>query len=99
MKTMFQSRHLKSLLILRLATGLVGARYRGRMKDQDWITGGGKQVEFGGFTVADLNVRYRIDKAQTVALSVENLTDRFYTEKFGYNMSGRNMRANYRYEF
>jgi len=80
-------------------TGRLGVRYRGRMKDQDWITGGGKQVEFGGFTVADLNIRYRIDKAQTVALSVENLTDRFYTEKFGYNMSGRNMRANYRYEF
>lgn len=80
-------------------TGRLSARYRGRMKDQDWITGGGRQVEFGGFTVADLNVRYRIDKAQSVALSVENLTDRFYTEKFGYNMSGRNMRANYRYEF
>lgn len=77
----------------------LGVRYRGRMKDQDWVTGGGRQVEFGGFTVADLNVRYRIDKTQTVALSVENLTDRFYTEKFGYNMSGRNMRANYRYEF
>lgn len=77
----------------------LGVRYRGRMKDQDWITGGGKQVEFGGFTVADLNIRYRIDKAQSVAFSVENLTDRFYTEKFGYNMSGRNMRANYRYEF
>jgi outer membrane receptor protein involved in Fe transport len=80
-------------------TGRLSARYRGRMKDQDWVTGGGRQVEFGGFTVADLDVRYRIDKAQTVALSVENLTDRFYTEKFGYNMSGRNMRANYRYEF
>lgn len=80
-------------------SGRLSARYRGRMKDQDWVTGGGKQVEYGGFTVADLNVRYRIDKAQTVALSVENLMDRFYTEKFGYNMSGRNMRANYRYEF
>lgn len=80
-------------------TGRLGVRYRGRMKDQDWVTGGGRQVEFGGFTVADLNIRYRIDKAQSVAFSVENLTDRFYTEKFGYNMSGRNMRANYRYEF
>jgi len=80
-------------------TSRLGARYRGRMKDQDWVTGGGRQVEFGGFTVADLNVQYRIDKAQTMALSVENLLDRFYTEKFGYNMSGRNMRANYRYEF
>ena len=80
-------------------TSRLSARYRGRMKDQDWVSGGGRQVEFGGFTVADLNVRYRIDKAQSMALSVENLTDRFYTEKFGYNMSGRNIRANYRYEF
>ena len=77
----------------------LSARYRGRMKDQDWVNGGGRQVGFDGFTVVDLNVRYRIDKAQSVALSVENLTDRFYTEKFGYNMSGRNARANYRYEF
>lgn len=80
-------------------TSRLSVRYRGRMKDQDWVNGGGKQIEIGGFTVADLNVRYRLDKAQSVALSVENLTDRFYTEKFGYNMSGRNMRANYRYEF
>lgn len=79
--------------------GRLSARYRGRMKDQDWVTGGGRQVEFGGFTVADLNVRYRIDKAQSIALSVENLLDRFYTEKFGYNMSGRNIRANYQYGF
>lgn len=80
-------------------TGRLGLRYRGPIKDQDWVNGGGAQVEQGGFTVADLNVRYRIDKAQSVALSIENLTDRFYTEKFGYNMSGRNMRANYRYDF
>lgn len=80
-------------------TGRLGVRYRGRMKDQDWVTGGGKQVEFGGFAVADLNIRYRIDKSQAVALSVENLGDRFYTEKFGYNMSGRNIRATYQYGF
>lgn len=80
-------------------TGRLGLRYRGPIKDQDWVTGGGRQVEQGGFSVVDLNVRYRIDKAQSVALSVENLGDRFYTEKFGYNMSGRNMRSNYRYEF
>jgi outer membrane receptor protein involved in Fe transport len=79
--------------------GRLGLRYRGPIKDQDWVNGGGAQVEQPGFTVADLNVRYRLDKAQSVALSIENLTDRFYTEKFGYNMSGRNMRANYRYDF
>lgn len=77
----------------------LGVRHRGPMKDQDWVNGGGKQIEIEGFTVADLNVRYQIDKSQSVALSVENLTDRFYTEKFGYNMSGRNARLNYRYAF
>lgn len=74
-------------------------RYRGPMKDQDFVNGGGKQVPFGGFTVADLNVRYHFDKAQSLAVSVENMGNRFYTEKFGYNMSGRNMRANYQYDF
>ncbi|MDP2795809.1 MAG: TonB-dependent receptor [Sulfurisoma sp.] len=80
-------------------TGRVGLRYRGSIKDQDWVNGGGAQIVQDGFTVADLNARYRIDKAQSLALSIENLTDRMYTEKFGYNMSGRNIRANYRYDF
>ncbi len=80
-------------------TGRLGLRYRGPIKDFDYATAGNPQTTQGGFTVADLNLRYRIDKAQSVALSVENLTDRFYTEKFGYNMSGRNLRANYRYDF
>lgn len=80
-------------------SGRLGIRYRGPMKDQDFVNGGGKQIEIAGFAVADLNVRYRIDKAQSVALSIENLGDRYYTEKFGYNMPGRNTRVNYRYEF
>lgn len=80
-------------------TGRFGLRYRGPIKDANQAVAGTPQMEQSGFAVADLNVRYRFDKAQSVALSVENLTDRFYTEKFGYNMSGRNMRANYRYEF
>lgn len=80
-------------------SGRLGVRYVGHTKDQDWVNGGGKQVPFGGFTVADLDARYRIGKAQSVVLSVENLLNRFYTEKFGYNMSGRNIRANYQYEF
>lgn len=80
-------------------TSRLSARYRGDMKDQDFVNGGGSQVGFGGFAVVDLSARYRIDKAQSVALSVENLLDRFYTEKFGYNMSGRNIRSNYQYDF
>ena len=80
-------------------SGRIGARYRGRMKDQDWVNGGGKQIEIGGFTVFDLSARYRIGAGQSVALTIDNVGDRFYTEKFGYNMSGRNIRANYQYDF
>lgn len=80
-------------------SGRLGLRYRGPIKDFDYSTTGNPQTKQGGFVVADLNVRYRIDKAQLVALSVENLSDRFYTEKFGYNMPGRNVRATYQYEF
>lgn len=80
-------------------TGRLGARYRGPMKDQDWVKGGGKQIEIASFVVFDLTARYRIDKHQSVALSIENLGDRYYTEKFGFNMPGRNTRVNYRYEF
>jgi vitamin B12 transporter len=69
------------------------------MKDQDFVNGGGKQIEMAAFTVVDLNLRYRVDKTQSVALSIENLGDIFYTEKFGFNMPGRNTRINYRYEF
>ena len=80
-------------------TGRLGIRHRGTMKDQDFVNGGGKQIEMAAFTVADLNLRYRVDKARSVALSIENLGDCFYTEKFGFNMAGRNTRVNYRYEF
>ena len=80
-------------------SGRLGIRHRGTMKDQDFVNGGGKQIEMAAFTVVDLNLRYRVDKTQSVALSIENLGDNFYTEKFGFNMPGRNTRINYRYEF
>jgi vitamin B12 transporter len=69
------------------------------MKDQDWVKGGGKQIEIVSFVVFDLTARYRIDRHQSVALSIDNLGDRYYTEKYGFNMPGRNTRVNYRYEF
>jgi vitamin B12 transporter len=79
--------------------GRIGMRYRGPMKDQDWVSGGGKQIGIGGFAVFDVSARYRIKKGQSVGISIDNVGDRFYTEKFGYNMSGRNIRANYQYDF
>ncbi|MBK9573147.1 MAG: TonB-dependent receptor [Rhodoferax sp.] len=79
--------------------GRLALRHRGMIKDFDYTVAGSPQVEQSAFTVADLSVRYRFNTAQSVALSVENLTGRFYTEKQGYNMPGRFARVSYRHEF
>ena len=47
----------------------------------------------------DLFVRYRFDKHHSLSLSVENLADKYYEEKGGYPLPGRNGRLAYRYDF
>lgn len=80
-------------------SGRLGARYVGRMNDNDWNGNSANIVTYEPFTVADLAVRYRIDRHQSVSLQVENLFDRFYWEKAGYPLPGRNGRLAYRYDF
>lgn len=80
-------------------SGRVGARYVGRTKDQDWVNDSSKQVEYGGYAVWDLSARYRIDLQQSVTLSVDNLFDRLYSEKYGFPQPGRNLKVSYRHDF
>lgn len=80
-------------------TGRLAVRHRGHFKDQDWVYDAGRQKTFAGITVADLSLRYRLDQAQSVGVQIENLGDKYYAEKFGFPLPGRNLKANYRYQF
>lgn len=80
-------------------SGRLAARYVGRTKDQDWVNGSGRQVQYAGYPVWDLSAHYRIDSRQSLVLAVDNLFDRFYAEKFGFPQPGRNVKASYRHEF
>lgn len=80
-------------------SGRLGARYVGSTKDQDFVNGSGNQVQYPGYAVWDLSARWRIDGQQSVALSVDNLFDRQYAEKYGFPQPGRNLKVSYRHDF
>lgn len=80
-------------------SGRLGARYVGHFDDNDWNGNSASIITYETFAVADLSVRYRIDRRQSLALQIDNLTDRFYSEKGGYPLPGRNGRLAYRYDF
>lgn len=80
-------------------SGRLGVRHVGHYDDNDWNGNSSNIITYQPFTVADLAVRYRIDRQQSLSFLVDNLLDRFYSEKGGYPLAGRNTRLNYRYEF
>lgn len=80
-------------------SGRVGLRYVGQSKDIDYVHTGALQVQYAGYTVADLSTRYQIDRHQSIQASVDNLFDRFYSEKYGFPQPGRNLKVSYRYDF
>lgn len=79
--------------------GRFGVRHVGQWKDNDWNGNSADIITYAPFTTADLSVRYRFDPHQSVAASVENLFDRYYAEKGGYPLPGRNFKLAYRYQF
>ncbi len=80
-------------------SGRFGLRYVGHWKDNDWNGNSSNIIVYGGFGIADLSARYRLDKQQSLQASIENLGDRFYAEKGGYPLQGRNFKLAYRYQF
>lgn len=80
-------------------SGRFGLRYVGRFVDNDFNGNSSRLITYKPFTVADLTVRHRFDKRQSVSLLVDNLFDRFYAEKGGFPLPGRNARLAYRYDF
>lgn len=80
-------------------SGRLGGRYVGPTKDQDWVNDSSKQVEYGAYAVWDVSARYRIGHQQSMVLSVDNLLDRFYSEKYGFPQPGRNLKVSYRHDF
>ncbi|WP_434517001.1 TonB-dependent receptor plug domain-containing protein [Dechloromonas sp. ARDL1] len=80
-------------------SGRLGMRYVGEFFDNDWNGNSSNIIAYKPFTVFDLSASYRIDRHQSVSLLVDNLFDRFYSEKGGYPLPGRNGRLAYRYSF
>lgn len=80
-------------------SGRLGVRHVGKWKDNNWIGNSSEILTYSGFTIADVFVRYDIDRRQSVSLRIDNLFDRYYAEKGGYPLAGRNFRVNYQYRF
>lgn len=77
----------------------LGWRFVGRTKDNDWTYNSGRQVEFPSFGTLDLSVKYNFNENHSIQLKVENLADRFYSEKFGFPQSGRGFSLSYCWRF
>jgi vitamin B12 transporter len=80
-------------------SGRFGVRHVGEWKDNDWQGDTSQTIIYKGFTTADVSVRYRFDKKQSIIANIENLSDKFYAEKGGYPLPGRNGKIAYRYDF
>lgn len=80
-------------------SGRFGVRYVGRFVDNDWNGNSSNVVTYQPFAVADLAIRYRLDQRQSVSWLVDNLFDRYYSEKGGFPLPGRTARLTYRYDF
>lgn len=80
-------------------SGRLGVRQVGKWYDNNWTGDTSQIITYDGFTTADFWLRYRVDKKQSVMASIDNLTDRYYEEKGGYPLPGRNGKLSYRYEF
>ncbi len=79
--------------------GRLGLRRVGQWYDNNWVGNTAEVVRFPGFTTMDLFVRYRFNKHHSLSLSIENLADKYYEEKGGYPLPGRNGKIAYRYDF
>ena len=80
-------------------SGRLGVRHVGYWLDNNWTGNSAQIIRYDSFTTGDLSVRYRLDKKQSVLVNIENLTDRYYEQKGGYPLPGRNGKISYRYDF
>lgn len=69
-------------------------RHVGKMKDDNWfrtVYSGKPVIEYGNFTVIDLNLSYTVTKNIVASIKINNIFDQAYEEKPGYPMPGRNI--------
>ena len=86
-------------LVVGAWTGRLGIRYVGPWLDNNWQGDTTQYIRYGDFATVDVYLGYRFDNHNLLALNMENLIDRYYTEKGGYPMPGINGRLAYRYDF
>ncbi len=76
--------------------GRLNFRYVGKMVEPNWFTTvyiGQTEIEYGNFTVVDLNLSYAINKYLKLNFKINNLFDTMYEEKPGYPMPARTILA------
>lgn len=78
-------------------SGRLALRHVGSRKDLDWVNPAtyGQQQSYAPYSVADLSLRYQLTGQHALQLSVDNLTDKFYWEKFGFPQPGRQFKLTY----
>lgn len=75
-------------------SGRFNFRYVGKMKEQNWVKTvyvGQSEIEYGNFTIVDLNLHYKITNNYLATFKVDNIFDKVYEEKPGYPMPGRSI--------
>lgn len=82
-----------------LIDGKLQVRYQGNMKDRDWTASGGPEIEYSSFSVVDLMIGTTISGTHRVVAKIDNLLDKDYYEKKGYNQPGRSFFVSYAYQF
>jgi vitamin B12 transporter len=75
----------------------LNARYRGKLKDQDWITLSGKEIQYPDWVVLDLVVNVKASSHHEISVQLGNLLDQYYYEKRGYALPGRTFFVKYAY--
>ena len=77
----------------------VSGRYVQGRKDNDFSQAGFPIVDYDTFTIVDASVTYRLSRAHSIAVAVNNLFDAFYYEKLGFPLQGASFKAFYRFGF
>lgn len=86
--------------------GRLSFRHVGKMRERNYFKWGAvnpygpvDEIEYGDFTLTDLNLSYKVTKNLIIDLRVNNLFDKAYEEKPGYPMSGRTFYGGLKLDF
>lgn len=77
----------------------VSGRYVGHRNDFDFIAPTRPIIEYPSFVTMDISASYRFYKGHTISAQASNLLDKFYYEKLGFPLAGRQLNLVYSFKF